>query len=133
MVFAAAEMSVIGPPPTSGVGLMGVPLPSWPWHCAHPLAKILAPSAGTPLPGGKPEPSGCMLMSHPARSAASMGLPRLGPSASTGPALRTNATKTAEVSRLRVNMFDHPRVVDGPACDRVAVLVRNGNNRRDLL
>src|SRR6266481_4302816 len=92
-----------------------------------------APWAGVPAPGGKPAPSGSMLMSHPAMAAASNGLPRLGPSAEAAAAGRQKASQTAVISPLRVNMLDLSRAVDPPAGDRVEMLVQHHRDRRDRL
>src|SRR3984893_5587208 len=72
-----------------------------------------------------------MLMSHAAISAASIGLPRLGPSAEAAPAARPKASQTAVTSLLRVSMLDPPRAVDRPAGDRVKMVVQHHRDRRD--
>src|ERR1700737_4770607 len=92
-----------------------------------------APSAALPPPGGKPVPSGWMLISHAAISAASIGLPRLGASAEATPAAGQQVSQTAVISPLRVNMLDLPRAVDPPAGDRVEMLVQYHRDRRDRL
>src|SRR6266478_10202067 len=74
-----------------------------------------------------------MLISHAAISAASIGLPRLGPSAEAAPAARQKASQTAEISPLCVNMLDLPRAVDPPAGDCVKMLVQHHRDRRDHL
>src|SRR6516164_5388251 len=74
-----------------------------------------------------------MLISQAAMSAASSGLPRLGPSAKATPAASKSANQTAEITPLRVNMLDLPRAVDRPAGDGVEVLVRKRHCRRDRL
>src|SRR6266550_3681766 len=73
MVLVASMPLVSGPPPTSAAARP--PLPFSPWHTAHLLAKMLAPTVGVPLPGGRPVPSGRMLMSQAAISASEMGVP----------------------------------------------------------
>src|SRR6266545_7702077 len=89
-----------------------------------------APCAGVPPPGGKPVPSGRMLMSHAAMSAGSIALPKPGPSAKAAPA--ANASAAAEIETLRVNMFHLPFAVDAPAREAVVVLVRKAEHGRDI-
>src|SRR5467141_4129990 len=88
-----------------------------------------APCAGVPLPGGKPLPSGGMLMSQAAMSAVSMGLPRLGPAA-------RQPKLTAKIDRAAVNlcvdMAHRPRAADRPAGHAVVVLARERRHRRDF-
>src|SRR5438105_15275989 len=91
------------------------------------------PWAGVPSPGGKPVPSGSMLMSDAAKAAASIGLPRSGPSAEAAPAARPKASQTAVISPLRVNMLDLPRALDPPAGDRVKMVVQHHRHWRDGL
>src|SRR5437667_1457194 len=91
------------------------------------------PWAGVPAPGGKPVPSGSMLMSHAAMAAESNGLPRLGASAEAAPAARQKASQTAVIGPLRVNMLDLPHAVDPPAGDRVKMVVQHHGDRRDRL
>src|SRR2546429_4085532 len=86
-----------------------------------------APCAGVPLPGGKPLPSGRMLMSQAAMSAASIGLPGLGPAA-------RQPKLTAKIDRaavsLCVDMAYRPGAADRPAGHAVVVLARGGGDRR---
>src|SRR5438876_11144363 len=86
-----------------------------------------APCAGVPLPGGRPVPSGRMLMSQAAISAVSMGLPRLGPAA-------RQPKLTAKIDRaavsLCVDMAYRPGAADRPAGHAVVVLAREGGGRR---
>src|SRR5216684_3150287 len=131
-------MSVIGPPPTNGVSGAAVtpvtpPLPSGPWQAAHFSAKMRPPWAGVPPPSGKPLPSGSMLMSQAAISASFSGLPRPGPSASAGPAIRQSASPRAGTIELCVDMLDLPRTLDPPAGDRVEVMVQHRPDRRRRL
>src|SRR6267143_6089282 len=91
-----------------------------------------APCAGVPPPGGKPVPSGRMLMSQAARSAASIGLPRSGPAATAAPAPNASASAAAEIEALRVNMFHLPFAADPPAREAVVVLVRKAEHGRDI-
>src|SRR5271166_5618108 len=90
-----------------------------------------APWAGVPPPGGKPLPSGPMLMSQAAMLASVSGLPRPGPSADAAPATRQSASPTAEEILLGVNMLDLPRTVDAPAGDGVEVMVQHRPDRRN--
>src|SRR6266851_4890654 len=94
---------------------------------------MCSPCAGVPPPGGKPVPSGRMLMSQGAISAGSIGRPRLGPSATAVPAPNTKASAAAEIETLRVNMFHLAFAVDRPAGETVVVLVREAEDPRDLL
>src|SRR4029450_83359 len=67
-------------------------------------------------------PSGRTSMFHALMSASEMFLPRPGVSAN---AADPNVTESArERTRLRVDMFDLPFVVDAPGGDAVVVLVR---------
>src|SRR5438477_1218013 len=131
----AAEMSVIGSPPTNGAAVTPAipPFPSGPWHWAHFSAYMWAPWAGVPAPGGKPVPSGSMLISHAAMAAASAGLPRSSTSAEAAPAVTEKASQTAAISLLRVNMLDLPGAFDAPAGDRVEMVVQHHRDRRDRL
>src|ERR1051325_2521985 len=134
----AAEMSVILSPPTNGGSGAAVtpvtpPLPSAPWQEAHFSAKMWPPWAGVPLPGGKPLPWGSMLMSQAAMSASVSGLPRAGPSASTGPATRQSASPTAGTIALFVDMLDLPGALDSPTGNGVEVMVQRRPDRRRRL
>src|SRR2546430_4662409 len=91
-----------------------------------------APWAGVPLPGGKPVPSGKMLMSQAVISAGSIGLPRFGAWAKAALEPRESARTKAVIGILRINMFDLPLVVDRPARGAVIVLARKGRYGRDL-
>src|SRR5215472_10941702 len=92
-----------------------------------------APCAGVPAPGGKPVPSCRTLISHAALSAASIGLPRLGPSAKAGPATTNSASPSVGIIALSIDMLDLPRAVNRPAGDGVEVLVQYRPDRRDCL
>src|SRR4249920_254447 len=89
-----------------------------------------APWAGVPLPGGKPVPSGKMLMSQAVISAGSIGFPRFGAWAKA--ALEPSARAAATIICLRINMFDLPLVVDRPARGAVIVLARKSRYGRDF-
>src|SRR5689334_17687335 len=88
-----------------------------------------APSAGVPLPGGRPEPSGSTLMSQAAISAGLIGFPRFGDWAKATLALRASVSVTANPRRLRVYMLHLPAALDRPTCDSVAVLVGEAGHR----
>src|SRR5690348_9890107 len=91
-----------------------------------------APWAGVPLPGGKPVPSGKMLMSQAAISAGSIGFPRFGAWAKAALEPRESARTKAVIGILRINMFDLPLVVDRPARGAVIVLARKSRYGRDF-
>src|ERR1700722_3724972 len=120
MVFCAALM------PISSRSLITAfaspPLPFSPWHPEHFSAKIGSPCAGVPLPFGNPVPSGRMLMSHEAMVASSIGLPRLGVSASETPPIIARPTEAAKITCLNVDMLDFPVAADAPTGDRVVML-----------
>src|ERR1700716_3822937 len=61
------------------------------------------------------------------------GFPRFGPSANALPAPRTSTSKTAEASKLRIDMLDLPLLVDRPTCDAVAMLIQDGRNGWNFL
>src|SRR6202049_2483031 len=104
------------------------PMPSLPWHASHFCAKMAAPCAAVPLPGGRPLPSGPILLSHSARSALLTGFPSPGPSAASAAPARS-ASGTASANRLSVDMLDLPFAVDGPARDDVHVAHRECGHR----
>src|ERR1700727_3231287 len=108
------------------------PLPFSPWQPEHFSAKIGAPCSGVPLPLGNPVPSGKMLMSHGATVASSIGLPRLGISASKAPPIETIHTEATKIVRLNVDMLDFPVASYAPTGDRVVVLIVEAQNRRRL-
>src|SRR5712691_11294722 len=124
MVFTVSMPFVSSAPPITAA--FAAPLPFSPWNAAHFCAYTGAPCAGVPLPGGKPVPSGRMLMSQAAISAASMDLPRLGPAA-------RQPKLTAKINRAPVNlcvdMAYRPRAADRPAGHAVVVLAREGRDR----
>src|SRR5882762_480553 len=124
MVFTVSMPFVSSAPPTTAA--FAAPLPFSPWHAAHFCAYTGAPCAGVPLPGGKPVPSGRMLMSQAAISAASMDLPRLGPAARQ-PKLTAKIDKAAV--NLCVDMAHRPRAVDRPAGHADVVLARESGHR----
>src|SRR5438445_3994088 len=90
-----------------------------------------APSAGVPLPGGRPEPSGSTLMSQAAMSAGLIGFPRLGVWAKATLALRASVSVTANPRRLRIYMLHLPAALDRPTGDRVVVLTGEAGHRRN--
>src|SRR5262245_3469774 len=91
-----------------------------------------APSAGFPLPGGRPVPSGNTLMSHAASSAGVMGFPRFGACANAAPERKTIASNAMKDRTLRVYMFHLAAGIDCPGCDRVVVLGWKCSDRRNL-
>src|SRR3989475_2588932 len=90
-----------------------------------------APCAGVPPPIGRPVPSGWMLMSQAAISAGSIGVPRFGPAEKA--ALEPRPSARTMPGSLCVNMFHLPFAVDRPAREAVVVLVREAEDRRDLI
>src|SRR5580704_18453523 len=113
-------------------GLMSVallpPVPPLPWQASHFSAKIVAPCAAVPLPGGRFLPSGPTLMSHSARSASLTGLPSPGFSWATA-APANSASATTRTPCLAVDMLDLPFAVDRPARDDVHVPHRERGHR----
>src|SRR5919198_4427190 len=81
---------------------------------------MASPSIAVPRPGGKPAPSGPMLMSHAAMSAGAIGCPNCGAWASAAGAMVSMDTQTA--MGLSVNIADLPHLVNSPACDGVVVV-----------
>src|SRR6516162_736380 len=82
--------------------------------------KTASPCLGVPLPGGRPAPSGPMLMSHAASSSGVAMRPRFGPSAAacqTKPSVSTTSEKP-----LRVDMHDLSALGDTPAGNAVEVI-----------
>src|SRR5947209_5990168 len=90
-----------------------------------------APSAGVPLPGGRPEPSGSTLMSQAAMSAGLIGFPRFGVCAKATLALGASVSAIANPRRLRVYMLHLAAALDRPTGDSVAVLVGEAGHRRN--
>src|SRR5712692_2032653 len=91
------------------------------------------PCAGVPLPGGRPEPSGRMLISQAAISAGEIGCPRLGAWAKGPLEPRASAMSTAAPHSLRVHMFHLPVALDAPTRGAVVVLAREARHGRDGL
>src|SRR5438874_9518328 len=118
-----ASIVLIGGAPTSAA--FTAPLPASPWQCAHFCAKIGAPCAMVPLPGGKPLPSGYTWISHAARSPCVSGCPRLGPAAIAG------ALATSSAASLSVDMAHASIGIDRPARRAVVVLADEGGHWRD--
>src|SRR6266849_5132915 len=87
-----------------------------------------APSAGVPVPGGRPDPSGRMLMSQPAMSAGLIGFPRFGDWAKTTLAPRASAL----TMNLRVHMLHLSAALDRPTGDGVVVLTGEAGHRRNF-
>src|SRR5580704_11712507 len=105
------------------------PWPSLPWQASHFCAKIAAPWAGVPLPGGRPLPSGPMLMSQSASSASLTGLPRPGGSAAGAEPAMPSTSASERASCLPVDMLELPFAVDRPAGDDVHVAHRERGHR----
>src|SRR5437016_3532363 len=106
-----------------------------------------APSAGVPLPGGRPVPSGRTLMSQAAICAGVSGLPRFGVCAKAALALRTIVSMTRNLglrfravaltlcASLRIYMLHLSATLDCPTRDGIVVFVREsgyGWNPRGL-
>src|SRR5260370_1899701 len=106
------------------------PLPPSPCQATHFCAKILAPSAALPLPAGRLLPSGRMLISHSARSACVIGLPRRGPSASATLAPSASPATPAMTASLGIDMLDLPLGLDRPTGDGVEMVARKTADRR---
>src|SRR3989442_7673390 len=83
-----------------------------------------APSAGVPLPGGRPVPSGRMLMFQAAISAGVSDFPRFGVCAKASLVLRTSVSTTMYPPSLRVYMLHLPAAPDRPTRDGIVVLAR---------
>src|SRR4029077_887624 len=129
MVLVVSMPPVRGGAPTSAAAA-GVPFAPSPWHIAHFAAKIGAPCAAVPLPGGNPVPSGRMLMSQGAMSASEIFAPRPGGCAKAAPEHKRRA---AVRMRSSVDMLHLPLGVHGPAREAVVVLVGKGERIRRLL
>src|SRR6266850_3343856 len=81
---------------------------------------MASPSIAVPRPGGRPTPSGPMLMSHAAMSAGAIGCPSCGAWARAADAFVSIDMQTA--MGLSVNIAGLPRLVNAPACDGVVVI-----------
>src|ERR1700719_831736 len=81
---------------------------------------MASPSIAVPRPGGRPTPSGPMLMSHAAMSAGALGCPNCGAWASAADAIVSIDMQTAR--GLIVNIAGLPHLVNAPACDGVVVV-----------
>src|SRR4051794_18761477 len=81
---------------------------------------MASPCRGVPRPGGRPKPSGEMLMFHGAISSAVATCPRLGPSAAMANVERQPKIMVSRI--LRENMFHLALVGDAPGGDRVGVI-----------
>src|SRR5580704_4624555 len=141
VVAAGQKLAIVLPPSRLALGGPPMrspampPLPLSPWHSAHFSAKIFAPSAALPLPGGRLAPSGRILMSHAERSDGLNGLPSLGPSAKARPQVNATPMQVATavpIASLRIDMANLSLAVHGPAGDRVEVLTRETEHRRRL-
>src|ERR1700737_4553846 len=81
---------------------------------------MASPSIAVPRPGGRPTPSGPMLMSHAAMSAGAIGCPNCGAWARAADAIVSIDMQTA--MGLSVNIAGLPHLVNAPACDGVVVV-----------
>src|SRR6516162_10774272 len=81
---------------------------------------MASPSLAVPRPGGRPTPSGPMLMSHAAVSAGAIGCPNCGAWARADDAIVSIVVQTA--TGLSVNIAGLPHLVNEPACDGVVVV-----------
>src|SRR5438128_8316003 len=90
-----------------------------------------APSAGVPLPGGRPAPSGRTLMSHAATSAGVSGFPRFGACANAAFELRQSVSTTRHSPILRVHMLHLSVAFDRPTRDGIVVFVRKSGHGRN--
>src|SRR3981081_1054139 len=81
---------------------------------------MASPSMAVPRPGGRPTPSGPMLMSHAAMSAGAIGCPNCGAWARAADAIVSIDMQTA--MGLSVNIAGLPHLVNAPACDGVVVV-----------
>src|SRR5580692_1761884 len=127
MVLPPSRLA-FGGPPTSRAAIP--PRPLSPWQSAHLSAKILAPSAALPLPGGRLVPSGRMLMSHSARSLWLTGLPRFGVSAKAAPPPIASAKAQVALRRSRIDMPDLTLGIHAPPGDGVEVVAGKAERRR---
>src|SRR5687767_10446645 len=92
---------------------------------------MISPCATVPLPGGRPAPSGPLLMSHGAISAGAMGCPNCGGCADAAfDAAISIAAQTAR--HLRVHIGGLALLVDAPACNGVIVVYAPKAVRRVL-
>src|SRR6516225_3414093 len=81
---------------------------------------MASPSIAVPRPGGRPTPSGPMLMSHAAMSAGAIGCPNCGAWARAADAIVSIDMQTA--MGLSVNIAGLAHLVNAPACDGVVVV-----------
>src|SRR5262249_30768620 len=81
---------------------------------------MASPSIAVPRPGGRPMPSGPMLMSHAAMSAGAIGCPNCGAWARADDAIVSIVMQTA--TGLSVNIASPAHLVNTPACDGVVVV-----------
>src|SRR3954452_9358706 len=99
----------------------------------HFAAYTASPCFGVPLPGGRPTPSGPMLMSHAAIPSGVAARPRFGLSAVKA-AVEAMARREAAIRRaLRVDMLDLAFVGNGPGRNGVGVIDRSIAARGDHL
>src|SRR5215468_3485285 len=112
----------------------GVPAPFSPWQAWHFAEKTASPCLTVPLPGGRPAPSGPMLMSQEARSSAEIGLPRLGLCcANAGDASANRTAGAATPKNLHIDIFHLAIAGHGPGLDHVVVIDAAVAAQRDEL
>src|SRR5436190_17697004 len=99
----------------------------------HFAAYTASPCFGVPLPGGRPTPSGPMLMSHAAISSGVATRPRFGLSAANAMADVVARIEPAMRRALRIDMLHLAFVGNGPGRDRIGVIDRSGAARGDHL
>src|SRR5438874_1545078 len=88
----------------------------------HLAAYTASPCFGVPLPGGRPTPSGPMLMSHAEISSGVASCPRFGLSAANATAEAMARPEAAMRRALRVDMLHLALLGNGPGCDGIAVI-----------
>src|SRR5260370_767387 len=94
------------------------------WQDGHCATYTASPCCGLPLPGGRPAPSGPMLMSHTAISSGVAGRPRSGVSANV--AVDRKSMAEAALKCLGIDMPDLPVLADRPAGYAVEGIERLG-------
>src|SRR3954463_1549881 len=99
----------------------------------HFAAYTISPCFGVPLPGGRPTPSGPMLMSHAAISSGVAARPRFGLSAANAAAEATARPEAAIRRALRVDMLHLAFVGNCPGRNGVGVIDRSVAARGDHL
>src|SRR3954453_21887318 len=99
----------------------------------HFAAYTASPCFGVPLPGGKPTPSGPMLMSHEAISSGVAARPRFGLSAANVTAEAMARPEAAMRRALRIDMLHLAVVGNSPSGNGVGVIDGSAAARSDHL